>query len=146
MNKIMNTQGGFSAFTKEVLDVEFKRLFATWATYLKSAASKNVIDKDLGNNPVNDGTGIHYGWFSDTGLQNLMQAYPDPNKITPEEIAALQAKGELIPLDKLYPFQDVFICDPTDRYYGFTHFDDFFNRRFKNENARLHHPCANARL
>lgn len=32
-------------------------------------------------------------------------------------------------------FEQVFICDPTDLYYGYTSFDDFFTRRFADVNT-----------
>lgn len=104
MARIMNTQGGFSAFTKEILDIEFKKLFVTWATFLESPDSRYVLCD--GKVPGSD---KYYGWFSDEAKKALMAEY------TPSRT-----------------FEQVFICEPSLPYHGYVSFDDFFNRRYRN--------------
>ena len=45
MAHMMNTQGGFSAFTKENLNFHFKEMFKTWTEYLETKASCNVLNQ-----------------------------------------------------------------------------------------------------
>jgi len=101
MSRTMDTQGGFSAYTKENLNRHFKRLFETWATYLASADSRYVlVDKQFDEK--------HYGWFAPNAKAAMMTQY---------------AAGRT--------FEDVFICDPSAEYHGYVSYEDFFNRRFR---------------
>ncbi|KZP26285.1 hypothetical protein FIBSPDRAFT_949465 [Athelia psychrophila] len=104
MARIMNTQGGFSAFTKENLNLHFKKLFDTWATFLSSKDSRYVLVKGTF---LIDGKTYH-GWFSDTAKAALMKQF---------------ASGRT--------FEDVYICDANAEFHGYTSFDDFFNRKFR---------------
>jgi len=63
MANIMNTQGGFSAFTKEGLNHHFKQMFETWQTYLMSKESRSVLVDAPG------------GWLTATALQELLRYY-----------------------------------------------------------------------
>jgi len=101
MSRVMNTQGGFSAFTKENLDRHFKKLFETWTVFLASKDSRYV----LVDGKFDD---VHYGWFS------------------PEAEAAM-----LVEFAPGRTFAQVFICEPNQQYYGFKSYDDFFNRMFR---------------
>lgn len=101
MARIMNTQGGFSAFTKEHLNSHFKKLFETWATFLSSKDSRYVLVKEKFDDK-------HHGWFSEPARAGLMAQF-----------------------DKGRTFEDVFICDKHAPYHGYTSYDDFFNRKFK---------------
>ena len=101
MARIMNTQGGFSAFTKENLNYHFKKLFETWATFLSSKDSRYVLVE----NKFDD---KHYGWFS-----------------------APAKAGMLAQFDAGRTFEEVFICDKDAPYHGYTSYDDFFNRKFR---------------
>ncbi|KAK1231464.1 hypothetical protein PQX77_005417 [Marasmius sp. AFHP31] len=95
MANIMNSQGGFSAFTKENLNFHFKKMFETWALYLLSKDSRSVL---------NDGTN---GWFGSTALDAVLKEFPNRT------------------------FDQVFICDTSAEYYGYTSFEEFFNRQFR---------------
>jgi len=103
MAQNMNTQGGFSAYTKENLNHHFKTLFETWATFLLSADSRYV----LVSGPV-DKTGKYYGWFSPTAQTALMAEYEQGRT-----------------------FDEVFICNSKAPFYGYTSYEDFFVRRFR---------------
>lgn len=95
MSNIMNTQGGFSAFTKENLNRHFKKMFVAWTLFLTSKDSRDVLNDDTN------------GWFGVEAKTKMMEQYPGR------------------------AFEDVFICDPTVEYYGYTSYEDFFNRRFR---------------
>jgi len=102
MAQVMNTQGGFSAFTKQNLNFHFKKLFETWATYLLSPDSRYV----LVSGPVDD-SGKYYGWFSETAENALMAQYENRT------------------------FEQVFICDAEAPYHGYNSYEDFFTRKFR---------------
>ncbi|KAF4580446.1 hypothetical protein EYR40_003162 [Pleurotus pulmonarius] len=96
MAKVMNTEGGFSAFTKESLNLHFKKTLQTWQRFLSSKDSTSVLSDQL-----------HNGWFTNEALEALMKDYPGR------------------------AFEQVFVCDPTKEAWGFTSFDDFFVRRYR---------------
>ncbi|KAK7051342.1 hypothetical protein VNI00_004842 [Paramarasmius palmivorus] len=96
MAKIMDTQGGFSAFTKEKLNWHFKQMLNSWETFLLSKDSCEVLHQEDG------------GWLS-----------PDAQK-------AMMAEFE-----EGRTFAQVFICSPDEPYYGYTSYEDFFVRRFR---------------
>ncbi|KAL0575468.1 hypothetical protein V5O48_006503 [Marasmius crinis-equi] len=95
MANIMNSEGGFSAFTKDKLNFHFKKMFETWTLYLTSKDSRSVLH-----------TGPN-GWFCSTALDAMTKEFPGRT------------------------FDQVFICDTSADYYGYTSFEDFFNRRFR---------------
>jgi phosphatidylserine decarboxylase len=63
MARVMNTEGGFSAFTKTVLNQQFKKMLKTWELYLLSQESTSVLNTDDG------------GWFSSTAISAMMTTY-----------------------------------------------------------------------
>ncbi|OAA59615.1 phosphatidylserine decarboxylase family protein [Niveomyces insectorum RCEF 264] len=50
------------------------------------------------------------GWFGDIGYKDLMEVANAPYQSS-------------------HKFEDMFVCDPTAKYYGFTSWDDFFTRK-----------------
>ncbi|RDX52338.1 hypothetical protein OH76DRAFT_1454452 [Lentinus brumalis] len=76
----MGTPAGYTMFTTDKVNQQFKNMFDVWVTFLTSPDSRYVIP----------------GW-----IPHL------PN------------------------FTDLYQCDPTDPYYGYTSWDDFFTRKFK---------------
>lgn len=101
MARIMNTQGGFSAFTKMHLNEQFKKLFQTWSVFLLSKDSRYVLVEGQISEK-------YWGWFSHPAKIKLMEQY-----------------------DQGRTFEEVFICEPTADYHGYTSYEDFFNRRFR---------------
>ncbi|ESK90803.1 phosphatidylserine decarboxylase [Moniliophthora roreri MCA 2997] len=95
MCRVMNTEGGFSAFTKQAFNDHMKKMLKTWELYLLSKDSTDVLNSDVG------------GWFSDKAIDAMMKEYPNRT------------------------FAEVFICDPNAPAWGFTSYEDFFNRRFR---------------
>jgi len=95
MAQVMNSQGGFSAFTKENLNHHFKRMFVTWTLFLTSKDSRTVLNDSA------------TGWLSTAAKDAMMAEFPGRT------------------------FEQVFICDPQAEFYGYTSYEDFFNRRFR---------------
>ncbi|ORY07698.1 hypothetical protein K493DRAFT_201776 [Basidiobolus meristosporus CBS 931.73] len=96
MARVMNTQGGLSAFTKQSLNYHFKQMMKTWELYLLSPESTSTLNANNG------------GWFSDKAVGAMMEKYESERK-----------------------FWDVFICDPNAPAWGFTSYEDFFTRRYR---------------
>jgi len=63
MANIMNSQGGFSAFTKENLNFHFKQMFVTWTRFLSSSESRDVL-----NNTAT-------GWLSQTAFDAMLKDF-----------------------------------------------------------------------
>ncbi|EEB91418.1 hypothetical protein MPER_10222, partial [Moniliophthora perniciosa FA553] len=95
MCRVMNTEGGFSAFTKQIFNDYMKKMLQTWELYLLSKDSTDVLNSDDG------------GWFSKQAIGAMLQGYPGRT------------------------FEEVFICDPNAPAWGYTSYEDFFNRRFR---------------
>ena len=98
LNWPMSTPNGNAFFLDERVNACLKRILKTWAEYLGSSASTNVLS-------------IENGWLRPTAMRALM------NEATVE--GAEPSK-----------FDEVFVCNPSLPYYGFTSWDDFFTRRF----------------
>ncbi|MFT6984878.1 MAG: phosphatidylserine decarboxylase [Psychromonas sp.] len=118
----MGTEGGFAAFLNDKLNAQFKKVLQHWGTFLNSVDSNYVLSID--NHPI-QGSGHkltkQYCWLSDkamVAMMNMMRQHKEP--IKPEE----HAKARL-------EFIDTFQCDPRDEHYGFTCWDDFFTREFR---------------
>jgi phosphatidylserine decarboxylase len=109
INWPMTTQAGAALFTHPAVNAQLKKIFDAWATYLHSKPSAKVLRKGDG------------GWLSDAARKLLaVPNYQDP----------LQTVA----------FYDAFKHGPgvqtdeeaaLDPYYGYTCWDDFFVRQFK---------------
>ncbi|KAJ1301052.1 hypothetical protein OPQ81_003470 [Rhizoctonia solani] len=89
----MGTDAGLATFLVPAVNAQFKKMFAAWAEYLSSPASREYL------------TTKEDGWFSAKASEHI------PN------------------------FAETFECDPSAEYYGFSSWDDFFTRKFR-EGAR----------
>jgi phosphatidylserine decarboxylase len=67
MARVMNTQGGFSAFTKDSLNFHFKQMLRTWERYLLSYESTSVLNTDESQG----------GWFSTKAVEAMLAEYPN---------------------------------------------------------------------
>ena len=105
----MTTQAGAALFTHPAVNAQLKKIFDAWAKYLHSRPSVKVLHKGPG------------GWLSIEARKALeVPSFNDPDK----KISFYDAfkPGPGIPSDS----------DPDkDPYYGFTCWDDFFAREFK---------------
>jgi len=63
MARVMNTQGGFSAFTKESLNHHYQKMLKTWETFLLSKDSRYVLTRE--------------GWFSTAAVDAMLKEFPN---------------------------------------------------------------------
>ncbi|KAJ3188948.1 hypothetical protein HDU85_004664 [Gaertneriomyces sp. JEL0708] len=103
----MGTPSGYAAFLDPEVNKMLKKVLNEWGRYLTTAESAIVLGEDQA------------GWFSEHGKHDL-------------EITANLGEENAVTRKK---FQDLFICDPSAKYYGYKSWDDFFTRRFR-EDAR----------
>ena len=108
----MATTFGYDVFSNALVNQQFKKILNYWSNFLVTPDSRYVLTQD---DPAQDAI----AWLSPVSQQQIVQvassAYPQP--------------GNPIPPDA--SFADVFNCDPSDPYYGYQSWDDFFTRTFK---------------
>jgi phosphatidylserine decarboxylase len=109
----MGTLYGYDVFSNSLFNQQFKRILSHWSNFLVTEASRYVLIQD---DPASNAV----AWLSPTAQQEMVTVAssalgPKPNPIPPG------AK-----------FQDIFNCTPNDQYYGFTSWDNFFTRTFRN--------------
>lgn len=112
----MGTSGGYLAFTNTLVNQKLTAILNTWKTFLESGDSKYVLVDGPIDQPQPDYTNP-IGWFSPEAL---------------EAIAAMDPlRGQWNdPYDAKANFIYNYKCDPTQPYYGYTSWDDFFTREF----------------
>ncbi|KAJ5096366.1 hypothetical protein NUU61_005722 [Penicillium alfredii] len=98
----MGTASGYAAFLDPDINAMLKKVLNAWGAFLRSPASAQVL---------NDSP---HGWFGATGERDLTAAA----RIGPTDASHLQ-------------FHDLFECNPSAPYHGFSSWDDFFTRRFR---------------
>ncbi len=107
----MATSSGYSVFANALVNQQFKKILGFWSQFLVSEASRSVL---IDSYP--DRTPKVLAWLTPTARQEMVdvacQASDDPTTC------------------KQQPFEHFFNCDPSDKYYGFTSWDDFFTRTF----------------
>ena len=104
----MGTEGGYAAFLNEKVNDMFYRVLNEWGVYLSSADSLIALSD---NDKV--------GWLGGDAMIAMVSALPEyyNKKVTAEEAKEI--------------FVDTFNCDPAKPYWGFTSWDDFFTRTFR---------------
>ena len=111
LNWPMGTFSGYNVFANVLVNQQFKKILGYWSNYLVSEASRSVLIESFPNR-----TPKVLGWLSPTARQEVVdvacQASDDPSSCRQQ------------------PFEHFFQCDPSDEYYGFKSWDDFFTRRF----------------
>lgn len=107
----MATNFGYNVFSNVLVNQQLKKILGYWSEYLVSPASRSVL---IDSFP--DRTPKVLAWLSTTAKQEMVevacQASDDPSTC------------------KQQPFEHFFNCDPSDKYYGFKSWDDFFTRTF----------------
>lgn len=107
----MATSFGYDFFANALVNQQFKKILGYWSEYLVSEPSRSVLVDSFPER-----TPIVLAWLSTTAMQEMVdvacQASDDPDTC------------------KQQPFSHFFNCDPSDEYYGFTSWDDFFTRTF----------------
>ncbi|KAK7757227.1 hypothetical protein SLS62_000776 [Diatrype stigma] len=97
----MATPSGHAAFLDPDVNKMLKKVLNEWGQFLQSPESASVL-------------GSHkQGWFSEHGQKDLLEVANAPLKTSHEK------------------FEDVYICDPKAKYYGYKSWDDFFTRHFR---------------
>lgn len=97
----MGTPSGFAAFLDPEINAMLKRVLNAWGEFLRSPASAEVLN-------TSD------GWLGQTGHRDL---------------TAVARIGPTIAED--LEFQDMFLCDSSAPNFGFTSWDHFFTRTFR---------------
>ncbi|KAL6872825.1 phosphatidylserine decarboxylase family protein [Trichoderma novae-zelandiae] len=103
----MATPSGYAFFLKPEINSRFKVILDTWKTsFLETIESAKVLLPKKG-----DPIPLDEAWLSPESREAIEK---DTNR-----------EGED------YTFEELFECDPTKDYWGFTSWDDFFIRKFK---------------
>lgn len=107
----MATDSGYAFFSNAIVNLQIKRILTYWSVYLSSDLSRSVLVDDFPQR-----TPKVFGWLSPVARQEMITV-------------ACQAEASNTPNLKK-PFEHFFNCDPKDKYYGYTSWDDFFTRTF----------------
>ncbi|WP_305370683.1 phosphatidylserine decarboxylase family protein [Photobacterium leiognathi] len=106
----MATPAGYTFFSNALVNQQIKKILTYWSTFLESQDSRYVlVTDDLNRTPK------VLGWLNPTAQREMVGV-------------ACQATSD--PALKALPFEHFFQCDPSDKYYGFKSWDDFFTREF----------------
>lgn len=107
----MATNFGYEVFSNQLVNQQFKKIFSYWSSFLVSEESRYVLIESFPEQ-----TPKVLAWLSSTARQEMVdvacQASDDPTACREQ------------------PFEHFFNCDPSDKYYGFKSWDDFFTRTF----------------
>lgn len=107
----MATDYGYNVFSNSLVNQQLKKILMYWSKYLVTEDSRSVlVDNDPKQNVI--------AWLSEKAQQEMITVAAD----------ALGYDGNPISAD--VSFDQVFQCDPSDEYYGFKSWDDFFTREF----------------
>ncbi|NOX91702.1 MAG: phosphatidylserine decarboxylase family protein [Gammaproteobacteria bacterium] len=107
----MATSFGYDFFANSLVNQQLKKILNFWSNYLVTEASRSVlVDSFECRTPK------VLAWLSSTARQEMVKV-------------ACQASDDPGTCEQ-HPFQHFFVCDPSDKYYGFTSWDDFFTRKF----------------
>jgi phosphatidylserine decarboxylase len=112
----MGTSMGYAVFLDPRVNKMLKKILNEWASFLQSPESAYCLSSN------------EDGWFGPTGLQDLTAV---ANLTSAEPKAANQR-----------PFEDIFQCDPSKKYHGFSSWDDFFTRLFYFDTPNDPRPVA----
>jgi phosphatidylserine decarboxylase len=104
----MATQFGYDVFSNTLINQQFKKILAYWSTFLVSSGSRYVLVQD---DPADDAI----AWLGSQGQTEMVNV-------------ACSAVGEGPTFRGT--FSELFNCTPSDKYYGFKSWDDFFTRTF----------------
>ncbi|RXJ87027.1 phosphatidylserine decarboxylase, partial [Malaciobacter molluscorum] len=110
----MATSFGYDFFANSLVNQQFKKILEYWSKYLVSKDSRYVL---VDNYPKKTPEVI--AWLSAPAKKEMV-------KVACEAIKEKDQKN-----CNEEKFEDIFECDPEDKYYGFKSWDDFFTRKFK---------------
>lgn len=107
----MSTDSGYAFFSNALVNQQFKKILNYWSVHLSSPESRSVLVDSFP-----DRTPKVFGWLSDNARAEMVTV-------------ACQAEASNSP-NHQQPFEHFFKSDPSDKYYGFKSWDDFFTRVF----------------
>ena len=108
----MATVFGYDVFSNALVNQQFKKILDYWSNFLVTEDSRYVL---VQNDPANDAI----AWLSPAAQAEMVTV-------------AQQALGQPPnPISTKATFADIFNCDPKDPYFGFTSWDNFFTRTFR---------------
>jgi len=109
----MATSFGYDFFANALVNQQFKKILNYWHDFLLKPDSRYVlIQNDLNATPK------VYAWLSDIAKA----------EVTNVACSAVTNDPSLCTNSS---FEDIFICNPSDEYYGYGSWDAFFTRRFR---------------
>jgi phosphatidylserine decarboxylase len=107
----MATNFGYDVFSNALVNQQLKKILNYWSKFLVTEDSRYVlIENDPSENVI--------AWLSELAQTEMMEVAK----------GALGLEPNPIPVSAT--FSDVFQSDPSDPYYGFKSWDDFFTRLF----------------
>ncbi len=107
----MGTESGYAAFLNDKVNAMLKKVLNEWGTFLKSKDSLYVVSDDPKT-----------GWLGNDAMLGMF-----PNKNNDPQ----KAKEDFI---------TTFICDPKEKHWGFTSWDNFFTRIFHDSQRPVASP------
>lgn len=107
----MATNFGYDIFSNALVNQQLKKILNYWSRFLVTEDSRYVlIENDPSENVI--------AWLSDLAQSEMMEVAKGALGLEPN------------PIPVTATFSDVFQSDPSDPYYGFKSWDDFFTRLF----------------
>lgn len=132
----MATNFGYDVFSNALVNQQLKKILNYWSKFLVSEDSRYVlIENDPSENVI--------AWLSELAQSEMMQVAQGALGLEPN------------PIPPYATFSDVFQSDPSDPYYGFKSWDDFFTRLFcpnirpvtaPNDDSIITNACESAPL
>lgn len=108
----MGTSFGYDVFSNALVNQQFKKILAYWSAFLATEASRYVLTQ---NEPASDAD----AWLSPAVQAEMVGVAQLALGLSPNPVAAGAS------------FADIFNCNPSDPFYGFSSWDDFFTRTFR---------------
>ncbi|KAI0490212.1 Phophatidylserine decarboxylase-domain-containing protein [Xylaria cf. heliscus] len=120
---VMATPSGHAAFLDPDVNKMVKKVLDEWGRFLKASLSLTpfMLLPNLKLYPLTTHqspksaevlTTANTGWFSTHGKSDLMEVANAPLKTG-------------------HSFEDMYVCDPSAKYHGYTSWDDFFTRQLR---------------
>jgi phosphatidylserine decarboxylase len=108
----MATVFGYDVFSNALVNQQLKKILDYWSKFLVTEDSRYVL---VQNDPASDAI----AWLSPAAQAEMVTVATSALGMPPN------------PLQPSATFADIFNCDPSDPYYGYQSWDDFFTRTFR---------------
>ncbi|MCB0712600.1 MAG: phosphatidylserine decarboxylase family protein [Ignavibacteriae bacterium] len=110
----MATESGYVVFANALINQQFKKILSYWSEFLRGEESRYVLTESVSKL---DPETLVVPWLGDVAKGEMVQvaksALGEGSNPTPDS------------------FEEIFNCDPSDEYYGFGSWDEFFTRTFR---------------